>query len=39
VRSFDVTITGTLVTDPRVSRTLNSTVRLRNDAVVGSCET
>jgi len=38
VRSLDVVISGTLTSDARVFRTLHSSVRLRNDPVVGSCE-
>jgi prepilin peptidase dependent protein B len=37
VRSLDVVIEGTLAADARVTRTLRSTVRLRNDVVIGSC--
>lgn len=38
VRSFDVVLSGTLAGDARVFRTLRSSVRLRNDPVIGSCE-
>jgi prepilin peptidase dependent protein B len=37
VRSLDVIIKASLAADVRVVRTLRSTVRLRNDAIVGSC--
>jgi len=37
VRSLAVAITATLVSDTRVSRSVRSTVRIRSDAVVGSC--
>jgi prepilin peptidase dependent protein B len=38
IRSLDVVITGTLANDARVLRTLHTSVRLRNDPLVGSCE-
>lgn len=38
VRSFVITLAARSATDPAVSRTLQSSVRTRNDAVVGSCE-
>jgi type IV pilus assembly protein PilW len=38
VRSFAVTIAGRSAVDPRVQRSLRSSVRVRNDIVVGSCE-
>jgi prepilin peptidase dependent protein B len=37
IRSLDVTIKASLAADARVVRTLRSTLRLRNDAIVGSC--
>lgn len=38
VRSFAITLAGRAATDPQVTRSLRSTVRTRNDVVVGSCE-
>lgn len=38
VRSFAITIAGRSTVDPRVQRSLHSSVRVRNDIVVGSCE-
>jgi len=38
VRSFAITLAARSPTDPAVTRTLQSSVRTRNDAVVGSCE-
>jgi prepilin peptidase dependent protein B len=38
VRSFAITIAGRSAVDPRVERSLHSSVRVRNDVVVGSCE-
>jgi prepilin peptidase dependent protein B len=38
VRSFAVTIAGRSAVDPRVQRSLHTSVRVRNDVVVGSCE-
>jgi prepilin peptidase dependent protein B len=37
VRSFGLVITGQLANDPRLSRSVHSQVRLRNDAVIGAC--
>ena len=37
VRTFGLVITGQLTNDPRLSRSVHSQVRLRNDAVVGAC--
>jgi prepilin peptidase dependent protein B len=37
LRSFTLTVGGRLVTDAAVTRSVRSTARLRNDAVVGSC--
>jgi prepilin peptidase dependent protein B len=37
VRSLAVAITARSSTDPQVQRSLHSTVRLRNDSVVGAC--
>jgi type IV pilus assembly protein PilW len=37
VRSLAVAITATLVSDARVTRSVRSNVRIRSDAVVGSC--
>lgn len=37
VRSFAVAITGRSAADSRVTRSVRSTVRLRNDAVAGAC--
>jgi len=37
VRSYNIVLTGTSTTDTAVSRTLRSQVRVRNDAVLGSC--
>ena len=37
VRSLALVITGRLVADPAVVRSVRSAVRLRNDAVVGAC--
>jgi type IV pilus assembly protein PilW len=37
VRSLAVRITGRAVADPAVTRTVRSQVRLRSDAVIGSC--
>ncbi len=39
IRSFAITITGRSAVDPQVMRALHSSVRVRNDVVVGSCET
>lgn len=39
VRSLEIVVTGRLVADPAVLRSMRSTVRLRNDAVVGACAT
>ena len=39
VRSLAVSISGHASTDPRVVRSLQTVVRLRNDAVVGACPT
>jgi type IV pilus assembly protein PilW len=38
VRSFAITLAARSPTDPAVTRTLQSSVRTRNDAAVGSCE-
>jgi type IV pilus assembly protein PilW len=38
VRSFAITLAGRATTDPGVTRSLHSSVRVRNDTVVGSCE-
>jgi type IV pilus assembly protein PilW len=38
VRSFAITIAGRSAVDSRVQRSLHSSVRVRNDVVVGSCE-
>jgi prepilin peptidase dependent protein B len=38
VRSFVVTLAGRSPVDPRLTRSLRSVVRTRNDTVVGSCE-
>ncbi|MED5621338.1 PilW family protein [Ideonella sp. BN130291] len=37
VRELQLQINGTAASDARVTRSLNTTVRLRNDRVVGSC--
>jgi type IV pilus assembly protein PilW len=37
VRSITVTLKGTAAHDPSVSRTLRTTVRLRNDIMTGAC--
>ncbi len=37
VRSYAIVLTGTSTTDAALSRTLRSQVRLRNDALLGSC--
>lgn len=37
VRSYNLTLTGTSKTDAAVSRTLQSQVRVRNDALAGTC--
>lgn len=37
VRSYDVTLTATSVSDPTVTRQLRSSVRLRNDRLAGRC--
>lgn len=37
VRSYNLTLTGTSKVDPAVSRTLQSQVRVRNDAMLGTC--
>ncbi|MDD2920363.1 hypothetical protein [Rhodoferax sp.] len=37
VRSYNLTLTGTSKTDAAVSRTLHSQVRVRNDAMIGTC--
>ncbi|MBC8055959.1 MAG: hypothetical protein H7Y61_05225, partial [Rhizobiales bacterium] len=39
VRSLTLVLSGRLVTDPTVLRSVRSEVRLRNDAVVGACAT
>ncbi|HEY2561827.1 MAG TPA: prepilin-type N-terminal cleavage/methylation domain-containing protein [Caldimonas sp.] len=38
VRSFTITLAGRAATDSRVAQSLHTSVRVRNDAVVGSCE-
>ena len=38
VRSFALTLTARSATDAALTRTLHSSVRTRNDAVVGTCE-
>ena len=38
VRSYAVTVAGRSTVDPDVVRALHSSVRVRNDVVVGSCE-
>ena len=38
VRSFAISLAGRSAVDPQVTRSLRSSVRVRNDAVVGSCE-
>jgi len=38
VQRFAVTVSGQSIADPRVRRSVQSSVRLRNSAVVGSCE-
>ena len=38
VRSFAITLAGRSAIDAQVTRALRSSVRVRNDAVVGSCE-
>jgi type IV pilus assembly protein PilW len=38
VRSFAITVAARAATDPALTRTLQSSVRTRNDVVVGSCE-
>ena len=38
VRSYAVTLAGRSTLDPQVTRALRSSVRVRNDIVVGSCE-
>lgn len=37
VRTYNIVLTGTSKTDSAVSRTLRSQVRVRNDAMLGSC--
>ena len=37
IRRYDIALTGTATTDPTLSRTLRSKVRVRNDALLGSC--
>ena len=37
VRSYNIVLTGTSTTDSAVTRTLRSQVRVRNDAMAGSC--
>lgn len=37
VRTYNIVLTGTSKTDSAVSRTLRSQVRVRNDALLGSC--
>jgi type IV pilus assembly protein PilW len=37
VRSYTLTLSGTSTSDPALSRTLRSQVRVRNDALLGSC--
>lgn len=37
VRTYNLTLTGASKIDPAVSRTLQSQVRVRNDAMLGSC--
>lgn len=39
VRTFNITLTGTSVADPSMTRTLRSQVRVRNDAMSGVCPT
>lgn len=38
VRSYEIVVAGRSTTDPGVRRELRSTVRVRNDVVVGACE-
>jgi hypothetical protein len=38
VRSFGLVIDARSVVDPAVARSLRSRVRVRNDAVIGSCQ-
>ncbi|MEO8312390.1 MAG: prepilin-type N-terminal cleavage/methylation domain-containing protein [Caldimonas sp.] len=38
IRSYEIAVAGRSATDPLVRRELRSTVRVRNDVVVGSCE-
>ena len=38
IRSYAVTLVGRAPLDPLVTRALRHSVRVRNDAVVGSCE-
>lgn len=37
VRSYNIVLSGTSTTDAAVNRTLSSQVRVRNDAMLGSC--
>jgi hypothetical protein len=37
VRRFDVVLSGQSVTDPNVTRTLQASVRPRNDQLEGQC--
>ncbi len=37
VRSYTISLTGSAISDPALSRTLRSQVRVRNDALLGSC--
>lgn len=37
VRTYDIVLTGTAVSNAALTRTLRSQVRVRNDAVVGTC--
>jgi len=37
IRNYAITLTGTSTSDAALSRTLRSQVRVRNDALVGSC--
>ena len=38
IRSLAITLRGRLVSDPSVTRSLRSSVRLRNDTIAGACE-
>ena len=38
VRSFTITLAGRSALDPRLTRSLRSSIRSRNDAIAGACE-